>query len=516
MKRPIFPISLIPILLVLTAALVIFSCQKDEPDEVFFEEEELLISAYLEEHIDEFSTLIRVLEITGLKNTLNAYGHYTLFAPDNKAFNDFCSLSGKNTVDEFDTEYLANLVRYHLVNVETESSYFRNGAMPDTTYSGDYLVITFSQGGLETIHVNDAMITERDIQVENGIIHKVDKVLAPVVGSVIDCLENSDDYTIFSRALELCGLKDSLQIITIELNEDISFRSKFTIFAEPDDVYNLAGIQSAEDLVARYSDTDDPAGREDGFYQFMAYHILPGLYYLNSIDSFNYQTLARNMLINVRLDNGVYLNWHLEGAEQPVEKFITVLEQESNRQAKNGVIHRIDQVMEPYVPDPVYMVIDFTDYQGISLGRAYTEEDMRDIRGIVVDNTGLYYRNSILGDGETNLQTTSNRVGWTIEFELPVILRGQYDVYFYWASHQDHCGWAQSFWDGARMGNPFSFVQNKRWPGVEWKYDFNTSQWMGRLLLNETGTHTIKFIALENGFGNFDYLVLKPVTNEEK
>ena len=77
--------------------------------------------------------------------------------------------------------------------LKLESSYFRNGALQDTTYSGDYLVITFSQGGLETIHVNDALITERDIQVENGIIHKIDKVFTPIVGSVMDCLKETGE-----------------------------------------------------------------------------------------------------------------------------------------------------------------------------------------------------------------------------------------------------------------------------------------------------------------------------------
>lgn len=514
MKRPTF-ITLILALLVTAAVSFMLSCQKEASPEIFFEEEELLISDYLGQHTEEYSSLIRVLEITDLKNTLNAYGHYTFFAPDNNAFDNFCTLSGKSSVEEFDREYLVNLVRYHLIGVETESSYFRNGALQDTTYSGDYLVISFSQGGLETIHVNDAMITERDIQVENGIIHKIDKVLAPIVGSVIDCLQNSEDYSIFRNALGLCGLSDSLNIITIDLNEDISFRSKFTLFAEPDEVYNQAGIFSAEDLADRYSDTGDPTGKNDGFYRYMAYHIIPGLYYLNAIDSFNYPTLAENMVINVKLHNGVYLNWHVEDVGgQPVEKFIAVIEQASNRQAKNGVIHRIDKIMEPFVPSPVYMIINFTDYQGISLGRSYTEKDLQDIAGISVKNTGLYYRNSILGDGETNIQTTSSKVGWTIEFELPAILRGQYDVYFHWASHQDNCGWAQAFWDGARLGNPFSFVQSKRWPGVEWKYDYNTSQWMGRLLLNNTSTHAIKFIALEGGYGNFDYLVLQPVENQ--
>ena len=120
-------------------------CLEEEQLEVFFEEEELLISAYLEEHADVFSSLIKVLEITELKSTLNAYGRYTFFAPDDNAFKKFCEDRGKGSVEEFDKDYLVTLVKYHLIDIELESSYFRDGVIQDTTYSGDYLVITFSE-----------------------------------------------------------------------------------------------------------------------------------------------------------------------------------------------------------------------------------------------------------------------------------------------------------------------------------------------------------------------------------
>ena len=42
---------------------ILISCQEEEPVELFFEEEELLISAYLEEHSEEYSSLFRILEI---------------------------------------------------------------------------------------------------------------------------------------------------------------------------------------------------------------------------------------------------------------------------------------------------------------------------------------------------------------------------------------------------------------------------------------------------------------------
>ena len=88
MKRSIAYITTLLILQAAAAVSLITSCREEEPLEVFFEEDELLISAYLDKHADTYSTMIRVLEITGLKSTLNAYGHYTFFAPDNAAFED--------------------------------------------------------------------------------------------------------------------------------------------------------------------------------------------------------------------------------------------------------------------------------------------------------------------------------------------------------------------------------------------------------------------------------------------
>jgi uncharacterized surface protein with fasciclin (FAS1) repeats len=501
------------LLIAIAVHSMLISCMEEEKFELFFEEEELLISAYLEEHSEEFSTLIRVLEITNLKTTLNAYGHYTFFAPDNDAFNKFLAELGRSSVEEFETDYLTTLVRYHLLDIEIESAYFRDGVIRDTTFSGDHLVITFSAGGLETIMVNDANISQRDIQVENGIIHRIDRVMTPIVGSVVDRIKEFEGYEIFSEALEIAGLSDTLDIIWVDLNEDISFRSRFTVFVEPDEVYRKEGVSSANDLVTKHSDTGNPADVDDGFYQFMAYHVIPGLHFLNEIDSFNYPTLAENQLINVKVAENIYLN-QPQGDGQPGISSLMVVEEQSNRQAKNGVFHEIDQLLVPKVPAPAYLVVDLTDYQGFTLGQNYTEGDLRDIPGISTKHTGIYFRNSILGDGETNLQTTSNDAGWMVEFELAPILRGKYEVYLHFASHRTNTNQVQGFWDGARFGGVQDFQHQRRDPEADsWLRDFNTSNHIGRLLLTETSSHNIKFISLGGGFGNFDYLVFEPIVD---
>lgn len=499
------------VLLAVTIGRLMTGCQEEDPLEVFFEEDELLISAYLEEHSEQFSMLIRVLEITNLKSTLNAYGHYTFFAPDNESFEEFLAENGKSSIEEFDPAYLTTLVRYHLLDTEMESSYFRDGVIPDTTYSGDHLVITFGAGGLGTIMVNDANIRERDIHVENGIIHRIDGVLTPIIGSIVDRLQEFEGYGIFTDALEISGISDTLNIIRIDLNEDIFFRTRFTLFVESDEVYRMQGINTAVDLVAKYSDTGDPTAKEDGFYRYMAYHVVPGLHFLNEIDSFNYPTLAENQLINVTVSENIYLN-AIPGDGQSGDASAKVMEEQSNRQAKNGVFHEIDQLLEPREPEPAYLVVDLTDYQGITIGKEYTLDDLEDIPGIAAEHTGIYFRYSILGDGETNLQTTSNNAGWMVEFDLAPILRGKYDVYIHFASYRNNTNQVQGFWDGSRFGGVLDFQHQRRDPEADgWLRDFNTNNYIGRLLLTETVSHKIKFISLGGGYANFDYLVFQPI-----
>jgi uncharacterized surface protein with fasciclin (FAS1) repeats len=501
------------IILISTCILFFTGCKEEVEPETFFEEEELLISDYLKEHIDEYSSLLRVLEITGIKPILNAYGHYTFFAPDDTAFEKYCQEKGCSGVDEFDTEFLKDLIKYHLLNVEIQTNFLPNGALPDTTYSGDNLVFTFSEGGIQTILINgESTIIERDIKVENGRIHKIDKVLDPVTVSMYAKLSDLDEYGIFSEALEITGLDDTLDIIYIPLTEDDNIRGRFTLFVESDEVFQNAGIQDISDLTDRFSDTPDPTDKQNGLYRFIAYHILPGKYFLNNLDSFNYATLAENKLINVKIENEIYLNYRqIEQEGDTSEFYVSILEDESNKGVKNGVYHSIDKMLEVYDPAPVYQIFEFTDYQGIEIKGVYSSKDFKYINGIETDNTGLWYRMSILDEDSSYLETTSNEVGWTVEFKLPVIVKGIYDIYLHWVSDKDRSEAAQVLWDDQPFPEQYSFHRKKRPPGGgSWMHNYRVCARLGTIVLSETKSHVLKFINLQEGVGVFDYISFHP------
>jgi uncharacterized surface protein with fasciclin (FAS1) repeats len=502
-----------PLLPIFSLLITIFctQCKDNDLSETFYSEDELLISAYLEEHSSEFSTLVKVLEITDLKSVLNAYGHYTFFAPDNEAFVKFCEESGHTSVEEFDKEFLTALVKFHLLNKDLETTFLPNGVLGDTSFTGDNLVFSFLEGGLHSITINgEATITGSDIKVSNGHINKINRVLNPVFLSIYDKLKSDPKYSIFSTALELTGLKDTLETNYVPELHGKFMKTRFTVMAEPDSVFNSYNIFSIDDLVAKYSDSGDLIDPSNGLNKFVAYHCLPGLFYLNQLDSFNYQTLAKNSLLSISIKEDIFLNEHFDGVEQVS---IGISKNNSNRSAKNGVIHSIDKVMEVYEPEPKYFVFDFTSYQGINLGETYLKEDLENIYGIKAENSGIWYRMSMLDEDSSYIETTSSKVGWNVEFNLPVVMKGQYRVVLHWVSTQNRCTAVQAFWDGEILGDEFSMLRSKRPPQVppEWLYDFHFEEEIGRIILDETSSHTIKFYGLAEGYGDWDYIAFWPV-----
>ena len=496
------------------AIIAMTQCNRNEPIEVFYTEEELLISDYLEAHADKYSTLLEVLDITGIKPVLNAYGHYTFFAPDNNAFSEFIAANGHTSIQQFDAGFLKTLIKYHLIGKEIETNYLPNGVLSDTTYSGDNLVFGYGEGGLNTITVNgESQITERDIRVANGFINRVNKVFDPLFLSIFDRLESLGNYGIFASALQATGLNDTLSRIYVPLNPKVNIKTRFTLFCETDEVFNENGIHSIDDLKARYSDSGDLSDPKNGLHKFISYHCLPNVLYLNQLDSFNYITLASNRLVNVKLTGDFLLNWHQDTEEGlPGESFVKILPENSNKSARNGVIHSIDKILELYEPKPVYFTFDLTSYQGINIGQIYTQEELKTMKGITAENTGIFYRMSNLDEDSSYLETTLTNIGWTVEFDLPPIVQGRYRIRLHWVSDGDRSESVQTFWDGVIFGQEFTMRQAIRPPisPPEWLYNFRTFYDLGTVILDETKPHKIKFFGLTEGYGEFDYLSFWP------
>ena len=123
----------------------------------------------------EFSHLIEAVTRAGLVDTLNGNRQFTVFAPTDAAFEDLFTALGVSGVDQIPVDTLRAVLLYHVA--------------PGERFSGDVVastrIRTLSKGFLvPSVHdgsawVNDARIVAADVDVSNGVIHVIDKVLLP-------------------------------------------------------------------------------------------------------------------------------------------------------------------------------------------------------------------------------------------------------------------------------------------------------------------------------------------------
>lgn len=124
----------------------------------------------------ELSTLVAAVEAAGLGDVLNGEGPFTIFAPDNAAFDKIPA----NVLDSIlaDTELLTSILTYHVVSGEALSSVDLAEAGTAVTVNGAELAFALD-GETLTVNGDEATVVCADIAVGNGIVHIVDSVLQP-------------------------------------------------------------------------------------------------------------------------------------------------------------------------------------------------------------------------------------------------------------------------------------------------------------------------------------------------
>jgi len=124
----------------------------------------------------ELSTLVAAVEAAGLGDTLNGDGPFTIFAPNNGAFDKIPA----NVLDSIlaDTELLTSILTYHVVSGEALSSADLAEAGTAATVNGAELAFALDGESL-TINGDEAVVVCADVAVGNGIVHIIDSVLQP-------------------------------------------------------------------------------------------------------------------------------------------------------------------------------------------------------------------------------------------------------------------------------------------------------------------------------------------------
>ncbi|MBW4496150.1 MAG: fasciclin domain-containing protein [Oscillatoria princeps RMCB-10] len=121
----------------------------------------------------EFKTFATALEMAGLTKTLSE-GRFTVFAPVNEAFDALPA--GK--LDELlqDTDKLRKVLNYHLVAGEISAPNGEVAVSEVTTVEGSTVKIDATG---QELKLNDASALPPPVQVSNGVIIRIDRVLLP-------------------------------------------------------------------------------------------------------------------------------------------------------------------------------------------------------------------------------------------------------------------------------------------------------------------------------------------------
>ena len=264
---------------------------------------------------------------------LNGADTYTIFLPNDEAVDAISEEFGDPDISQFDMLYFADLpaaLRYSIVEGVYMAEDLQDGQLLMTVY-GQNLTVSENSG---SFMVDDATIVSTNYMADNGVIHIIDKTLAPSglpAMSVWDVVKDSENHQIFEDAIDIAGFKTKLRKQSEIVGNPPNWEGPFTVFA-PTDAAMEAFAQSAGMTINEllYSSIID---------DLVAKHIVESRNL--SADISNNQTLlnadGEYLLMTVNND-GIFV----DGIQITVTDVL----------AYNGVVHVIDAVLPVDIPSP--------------------------------------------------------------------------------------------------------------------------------------------------------------------
>lgn len=212
---------------------------------------------------------------------LSTYGYYTVFAPTNEAMTNYLQenfgVSSRSelyeTLSTHSADSVVNLItRMHIISSGNNATIYESQnfqqKLPDRNLYDKVIYIT-STG--DTYLVNDlSTIVQRDVELHNGVLHGIDRVIEPSDMKINDFFETYPQYSLFGHLMDYVGLLESGRILTEPEADYIpdtrdyeaykgaantievptSKHQFFTCFIEPNEVYarEIPGMQAAVTL----------------------------------------------------------------------------------------------------------------------------------------------------------------------------------------------------------------------------------------------------------------------------
>lgn len=292
------------------------SCSDDDVPDNYYSATKVTAAGFLSANPGKFSEFISVLNKANYYSLISTYGEFTVFAPTNDAVSAWLANHGYKSVDDVPVALCDTLARTHIVK---KGAYFTtdvsDGTLPEMNMNDRYIVISsdsdVNNNNALVFYVNKtAKMLEPNDSVTNGVVHVIDHTLTTSNLFLPDLIEADPQAKIFSQALELTGMDDSIsKYIDPTYSCDIDSvvngvhtyyggywqyahfpekrYFKYTAFVEPDSVYAAAGINNLEDLKkyakniydATYPEDagkydEDWTNRKNPLNRFVSYHLI--------------------------------------------------------------------------------------------------------------------------------------------------------------------------------------------------------------------------------------------------
>jgi len=274
----------------------------------------------------EFNTLEALVAKANLAITLDGTGPFTLFAPDDSAFAaSGISVSYINSITQ---QQAQSILLYHTLNSKVLVADLPAGPNAKvTTFSGDSVFVTKNSSG---IYINGVKILQNDIAADNGIIHKIERVLNPPAGTITQTVIVSGLDSLAKAIDRATNDTTGSPVLTNVLNT-----ATITMFAPTDSAFIY--------LLSALSLTEINKIPVHTLVSILNYHIVPGLIFSpDLVDGPLTMLTGGNTTVNLTngVDGGPAI---MGGGNGGTASNITT----KNIVARNAVIHLIDKVLIP-------------------------------------------------------------------------------------------------------------------------------------------------------------------------
>ncbi|AMQ57395.1 fasciclin domain-containing protein [Algoriphagus sanaruensis] len=336
------------ILLAGSLFFTILSCNEDYQGPIPYP---TLIQAAEEAGLTTLVSAVRA--IPGLEAALQDQDAITVFAPSNEAFANALQAFGASDLNDLvaklgGAENLQTVLGFHVVPAVAFSRNLNQDNV-FTTLAGQSLRVTSNPGIVTVTDAagNVARVIQADVQIENGVVHVIDRVLLPAVDlpkpTLVEVATENGLTTLLSAVSAVDGLPEDLlsaQAITVFAPSNEAFAAALEVF----------GAASLDELVVKI-------GGVSNLEKVLGYHVVPAVALSGSLQASNtFMTLAGQEIFVEKSGNTVSVRDQLGRVAQVVAADIEI---------SNGVVHVLNGVMLPDLELPT--VVEAAQGAGLSV-----------------------------------------------------------------------------------------------------------------------------------------------------